>query len=492
MKRLLPVTLLTVLTYSVPVAAQVPCSAITKNPLVLEALIGNHLAAERELAPQEERILIAAEIDTLKFEPVPVQPGDALYVEYRGRAFTFFAGFRSGDMIAFDSPPKADGEQWRRGILLMDERMGANQLLVGLSVAKRGDLEPQFRNVRIIRAGQPGFEFTKLVPDSPPIIPSRPLPCIPSQPAQTMAANPPFTGGVPFLAPAAFAVGAQPVPAPYAGADNAPLVAVVPPASPSGQDGNHYKFTGQEFDPESGLYNYKARQYSPNLGRFMSPDEFTGGPVDAFSATDPLPPGPLPYADLTNPQSLNKYAYTYNNPLNYIDSDGHNRKRALRKFIELLPPDIQKKLNRFVQLSLRQQLKEYKTATKTLDEHIARKGATDKEVVRLKSEVDAMGEALRKRGLDLNASVAPFVPFADVGEELSAAMGGGFAGEVAGTAVDVINPFSGVQEASDLLSSAVAELIFAIKALSEAGGCAKGIPDRCHVNIDGVIQSPNP
>jgi len=29
--------------------------------------------------------------------------------------------------------------------------------------------------------------------------------------------------------------------------------------------------------------------------------------VDAFSANDPLPPGPLPYADITNPQSLNKY-----------------------------------------------------------------------------------------------------------------------------------------------------------------------------------------
>jgi hypothetical protein len=45
--------------------------------------------------------------------------------------------------------------------------------------------------------------------------------------------------------------------------------------------------------------------------------------VDAFSSSDPLPPGPLPYADITNPQSLNKYTYTYNNPLRYTDPDGH-------------------------------------------------------------------------------------------------------------------------------------------------------------------------
>jgi hypothetical protein len=32
---------------------------------------------------------------------------------------------------------------------------------------------------------------------------------------------------------------------------------------------------------------------------------------------------PTFYADLTNPQSLNKYQYCYNNPLRYTDPDGH-------------------------------------------------------------------------------------------------------------------------------------------------------------------------
>ncbi|MBI3662046.1 MAG: HNH endonuclease [Acidobacteria bacterium] len=89
-------------------------------------------------------------------------------------------------------------------------------------------------------------------------------------------------------------------------------------------DPNPYKFTGKERDAESGLDFFVARYYSSAYGRFLSPDEFTGGPEDAFSSSDPLPPGPLPYADITNLQSLNKYAYTFNNPVRYTDPNGHD------------------------------------------------------------------------------------------------------------------------------------------------------------------------
>ena len=46
------------------------------------------------------------------------------------------------------------------------------------------------------------------------------------------------------------------------------------------------------------------------MGRFLSPDWDSD-------------PDPVPYADFTNPQSLNLYSYGGNNPLTSIDSDGH-------------------------------------------------------------------------------------------------------------------------------------------------------------------------
>jgi RHS repeat-associated protein len=36
--------------------------------------------------------------------------------------------------------------------------------------------------------------------------------------------------------------------------------------------GNPYLFTGRRFDDETGLYYYRARYYSPSIGRFMQPD----------------------------------------------------------------------------------------------------------------------------------------------------------------------------------------------------------------------------
>ncbi|MBX3278279.1 MAG: hypothetical protein KF868_09780, partial [Acidobacteria bacterium] len=82
--------------------------------------------------------------------------------------------------------------------------------------------------------------------------------------------------------------------------------------------------TGYERDGETGLDFAQARYYSNAQGRFTSPDEFSGGPEEVFG------PGrssdekqALPYADIFNPQSLNKYQYCLNNPLRYIDPEGH-------------------------------------------------------------------------------------------------------------------------------------------------------------------------
>jgi RHS repeat-associated protein len=88
-------------------------------------------------------------------------------------------------------------------------------------------------------------------------------------------------------------------------------------------DGVRQKFTLKERDNETGLDYFLARYYSSTQGRFISPDEFTGGPDEYYEFHDLASENPTFYADLTDPQSLNKYQYCYNNPLLYIDLDGH-------------------------------------------------------------------------------------------------------------------------------------------------------------------------
>jgi RHS repeat-associated protein len=74
--------------------------------------------------------------------------------------------------------------------------------------------------------------------------------------------------------------------------------------------GNTYKFDGKERDSETGNDDFGARFYSSNLGRWLSAD---------WSAI----PVPVPYANLTNPQTLNLYAIVNDNPVTFADLDGH-------------------------------------------------------------------------------------------------------------------------------------------------------------------------
>ena len=69
-------------------------------------------------------------------------------------------------------------------------------------------------------------------------------------------------------------------------------------------------FTGKQRDYESNLDYFGARYFGSNMGRWLSPD---------WSEA----PEPVPYADFTNPQSLNLYAYVRNNPVTDVDAYGH-------------------------------------------------------------------------------------------------------------------------------------------------------------------------
>jgi RHS repeat-associated protein len=93
----------------------------------------------------------------------------------------------------------------------------------------------------------------------------------------------------------------------------------------SGGDGVRQQFTQKERDIETGLDYFLARYYSSTQGRFTSPDEFTGGPVELFDFSADAADNPTFYADLSQPQSLNKYHYCLNNPLNYVDPNGHQQ-----------------------------------------------------------------------------------------------------------------------------------------------------------------------
>jgi RHS repeat-associated protein len=71
----------------------------------------------------------------------------------------------------------------------------------------------------------------------------------------------------------------------------------------SGATPTDFQFTGQRKETGFGLYDYNARYYDPLIGRFVSADSVVPG--------------------AGKPQSLNRYAYVYNNPLKYVDPSGH-------------------------------------------------------------------------------------------------------------------------------------------------------------------------
>ncbi len=70
----------------------------------------------------------------------------------------------------------------------------------------------------------------------------------------------------------------------------------------SGTGDTHYAFTGESYDPQTGLTYLRARTYSAGQGRFISQDTWAG--------------------DANLPLSYNRWAYGYDNPVRFTDPSG--------------------------------------------------------------------------------------------------------------------------------------------------------------------------
>lgn len=71
----------------------------------------------------------------------------------------------------------------------------------------------------------------------------------------------------------------------------------------TGTTANNYLYTGQQFDPSTGLYSLRARFYNPSWGRFLSQDTWA--------------------VNYSHPIELNRYGYAAGNPVNASDPSGN-------------------------------------------------------------------------------------------------------------------------------------------------------------------------
>ena len=80
---------------------------------------------------------------------------------------------------------------------------------------------------------------------------------------------------------------------------------------------NPLRYTGREFDQETGMHYYRARHYDQNIGRFISEDPFRSS------------------------LKMNRYSYVSNRPVSLIDPSGKQEQcRLLSTFTIPLPNDM--------------------------------------------------------------------------------------------------------------------------------------------------------
>jgi len=70
----------------------------------------------------------------------------------------------------------------------------------------------------------------------------------------------------------------------------------------------HFGYTGEMLDVESGLLYLRARYYDPSIGRFISADPYLGR--------------------MAEPVTQNRYIYVHNNPLLFVDPRRKRKERG--------------------------------------------------------------------------------------------------------------------------------------------------------------------
>ena len=93
-----------------------------------------------------------------------------------------------------------------------------------------------------------------------------------------------------------------------------------------------FAFTGQPYDPETGMYNYRAREYDSQTGRFIQVDQISLDPAEI--ATNNQHDNVYNYADRPNTpgteRELNAYNYVANNPDIWSDPEGTGPYRTFK------------------------------------------------------------------------------------------------------------------------------------------------------------------
>ena len=81
------------------------------------------------------------------------------------------------------------------------------------------------------------------------------------------------------------------------------------PTNPDKKPYNTYRFNAKRMDPATGDYDMGARDYDPQLNRFLTRDMYNGALADLALGTDPF--------------TMNRYAFAGGNPISGIEIDGH-------------------------------------------------------------------------------------------------------------------------------------------------------------------------